>query len=303
MKKTLLSGVILLALLTIGCQGHEHTYELVVTKAADWHTFIQGKDFDETGLEVALRCTQCGQSEVVAYSLENSTALTLDQTAVLIKYDDYQLSYPIVVKEKYHLACVGDSLTKGHNWPNQSYPTYLSQSVSSDYQVGNYGENGISITGYGGSWNDPNKSYIKQTFYTNSLAFAPDIIAMMLGTNDATGWANAEATFLSEYRVLLDAYLAVLPDVKIIMMVSPPTVYPNNFSIPNDTIRDYVNPIQRDLADEYGLEILDLREEFEATANYASLYLRPNGDNVHFTEAGSQYVAQRVWELASELRF
>lgn len=303
MKKTLLFGVLLLTLLTVGCQEHEHTYELVVTKNAEWRTYIAGKDFDDTGLEVSLRCTQCQKTEVVTYDLENSTALTLDQTSVKIKYEDYELSYPITVKQKYRIACVGDSLTKGHDWPNQSYPTYLSQYVASDYEVGNYGENGISITGYGGSWKDPNKSYIKQSFYTNSLAFAPDVIAMMLGTNDATGWANAEATFLSEYRVLLDAYLEALPNVKIIMMVSPPTVYPNNFGIPNDTIRDYVNPIQRELADEYGLEVIDLRDEFEATANYASLYLRPNGDNVHFTEAGSQYVAERVWEVVSGLRF
>lgn len=289
--------------MTIGCQGHEHTYELVVTKEADWHTFIAGKNFDDSGLEVSLRCTQCNKTTVVTHSLENSTALTIDQTAVLIKYEDYELSYPIAVKNKYRIACVGDSLTKGHSWPNQSYPSYLSQYVSSDYEVGNYGENGISITGYGGSWNSPSKSYIKQTFYTNSLAFAPDIIALMLGTNDATGWANAEATFLSEYRVLLDAYLEALPAVKIIMMVSPPTVYPNAFGIPNDTIRDYVNPIQRDLADEYDFEVIDLREEFEETENYASLYLRPNNDNVHFTVAGSQYVAGRVWDVAATLRF
>ena len=72
---------------------------------------------------------------------------------------------------------------------------------------------------------------------------------------------------------------------------------------PNDEIRDYVNPIQRDLADEYGFEVLDLREEFEATEDFASKYLRPNNDNVHFTKEGAQYVASRVWDIAKDLTF
>lgn len=85
------------------------------------------------------------------------------------------------------------------------------------------------------------------------------------------------------------------------MMVSPPVVTPNQFGIPNAEIRDYVNPIQRALAEEYGFESLDLREEFEANPNYKTEYLRPN-DNVHFTEAGAQFVAGRVWDIAKEFK-
>ena len=77
---------------------------------------------------------------------------------------------------------------------------------------------------------------------------------------------------------------------------------PNQFNIPNEEIKNYVNPIQRELAEEYGFETLDLREEFEATDNYQSLYLRPNNDNVHFTEAGAEYVAGRVWDIAKEFK-
>ena len=84
------------------------------------------------------------------------------------------------------------------------------------------------------------------------------------------------------------------------MMVSPPCVSPNQFNIPNDTIRDKVNPIQRDLADEYGFEVLDLREEFEANDNYVDEYLRPN-DGVHFTAKGAEYVANRVWEIVQNI--
>ena len=56
-------------------------------------------------------------------------------------------------------------------------------------------------------------------------------------------------------------------------------------------------------ADEYGFEVLDLREEFEAIDGFESKFLRPNNDNVHFTKEGAQYVANRVWEIAKDLTF
>ena len=186
-------------------------------------------------------------------------------------------------------------------WPNQAYPVYLSQDVSEKYEVGNFSYNGLSITGYGGSFDDPNQRYILRDEYKKSVAFEPDIFAIMLGTNDATGWAKAKDIFEDEYRVLLDSYIDKFPNAKFIMMVSPPVI-DNTFGIPNDTIKENVNPIQRDLADEYGFEVLDLREEFEAHENYQTDYLRAN-DGVHFTVSAAQYVANRVWEIAKDLTF
>ena len=304
MKKALL---LLVPLLLLSSCSHSsscnHEYELKVTKESKWHTFIKDSDFNPDGLEVSLRCSKCGASEVVEYELSNNTALELEQESVTIKYQDYTIDYPIKVKEKYHIACVGDSLTAGHNWPNEAYPVYLQEYAGSKYQIENCGVNGISITGYGGSWNDPEKQYIKQDVYKKSVNFKPDIFAIMLGTNDATGWTNAKDKFYDQYCELLDSYIELFPDAKFIMMVSPPVVTPNQFNIPNDEIKNYVNPIQRELAGLYDFELLDLRKEFEATLDYQSKYLRPNNDNVHFTKEGAQFVASRVWEIAQNLYF
>ena len=309
MKKLAVLFVSLLACLTTACDNDgDHDYEFVVTKDPDWQTYVVGDSFDVAGLEVSLKCKDCDKVKVIKkYSLENSDNLALDQTSVKIKYKNYEIDYPITVKKKYRIACVGDSLTAGHNWANESYPTYLKKDVDKKYEVGNYGVNGISITGYGGSWGDsqnpPSMRYIKQDVYKNCVKFAPDIFAILLGTNDATGWAKAEPTFVSEYKVLLDSFIEKFPKAKFIMMVSPPTKDGNQFGIPNKTIKEQVNPIQRQLAQEYGFSVIDLREEFEATANYESKYLRPNNDGVHFTVSAAKYVASRVWEVAKDLRF
>ena len=285
-----------------GGQKHQHTYvKLMIQQHANKRTYLVGEDFDSEGLLVNALCNSCKSIDNVRYSLQNDTDLELGQTNVTIVYEDLTYDYPIKVVEKYHIACVGDSLTAGHYWANESYPTKLSGIVDSSYEVGNFGVNGISITGYGGSWDDPEMRYIKQDVYTNSVNFNPDIFAIMLGTNDATGWAKAEATFDEYYHILLDSYIEKFPLAKFIMMVSPPVVTPNQFGIPNDTIRDEINPRQRDLAEEYDFELLDLREEFEATDNYQSKFLRPNNDNVHFTAEGAEYVAGRVWDIVQEL--
>ena len=281
---------------------HEHTFvKLQIKSDANKRTYLVGEDFDDSGLVVFALCNTCKSIEQVRYSLQDDTDLALDQTSVKIVYENLTIDYPIKVVEKYHIACVGDSLTAGHYWANESYPTKLSGIVDEEYEVGNFGVNGISITGYGGSWDDPEMRYIKQDVYTNSVNFNPDIFAIMLGTNDATGWAKAEPTFEEYYHILLDSYIEKFPLAKFIMMVSPPVVTPNQFGIPNDTIRDEINPRQRDLAEEYDFALLDLREEFEATDKYESKFLRPNNDNVHFTAEGAEFVAGRVWDVIQDL--
>lgn len=300
MKKLLLLGVFLLSSLCTACQNCDHDYELTLTSDNGWHTCTAGTDFDSSNIELSLVCKKCGKSTLIEdFDLENAEDLQLDQESVTFKYKNFELDYPITVKEKYHIACCGDSLTDGHYWKDKAYPVYLSNKVTSNYEVLKCGKDGASVTGYGGN----QLKYSEQPVYQDSINFAPDIIAMMLGTNDATGWKDAEATFVDDYKALLDSYLDLFPKVKIIMMVSPPTTTPNQFNIPNDTIRDIVNPIQRELAEEYGFEVLDLREEFEAETDYETKYLRPNGDGVHFTEAAADFVAERVWDIAKNLRF
>ena len=303
-KRIIALFVSMLVLTATGCNNHKHSFSnLVVRSNAEQRTYLVGSDFNPNGLVVYASCNSCKSMVQVNYSLENDTNLQLDQTSVTIRYKDLSLNYKIKVVEKYHIACVGDSLTAGHYWANESYPTKLAGIVDSHYEVENCGVNGISITGYGGSWDDPDMRYIKQDVYTKSVNFSPDVFAIMLGTNDATGWAKAEATFDEYYHILLDSYIEQFPCAKFIMMVSPPTKDGNQFGIPNQTIKDEINPRQRDLAEEYDFELLDLREEFEAVSDYETRYLRPNNDGVHFTAEAAEYVATRVWDIAKQLTF
>ena len=306
MKKIIPLLLSIFALAITGCSNVNNSRNygsLSITGDANKRVYLVGEDFDPTGLEVYGLRKDCKCANPVNYSLENDQDLQLDQTSVTIKFGNLTLNYGIKVVEKYHIACVGDSLTAGHYWANEAYPVYLQEYASDEYLIENCGVNGISITGYGGSWDDPSMQYIKQDVYQKSVNFSPDIFAIMLGTNDATGWEKAKDKFYDQYCELLDSYIELFPYAKFIMMVSPPVVSPNQFNIPNEEIKNYVNPIQRELAEEYEFELLDLRKEFEDTPDYQSKFLRPNNDNVHFTKEGAQFVASRVWEIAQNLYF
>jgi lysophospholipase L1-like esterase len=130
------------------------------------------------------------------------------------------------------------------------------------------------------------------------MDFAPDILVVMLGTNDAKDWAPAEPEFISTYIDLLDSYLRAYPDLKILLVTAPPTMENNRFNLPNDIITNEVVPLQRDLAALLELPLLDLSAIMhEADGGYGA-FLRGDAafDGVHLSVAGAQLVAQLVAE-------
>ena len=288
----------------VGCKGNapEPVFHYYVTSGPDKTVYLSGQDFDPTGIQVEKFQEGCDCAwlfeEVEVLDGED---LEIGTESVTIKVEEFVAKIDIEVKETYTVACCGDSLTAGHMWPGEAYPVYINDYANHTFNIVNCGENGRSITGYGGSWDNPSERFQKTSLYTKSLDAKPDVILLFLGTNDATGWANASELFEDQYKELIDAYKDLLGEnTKFIMVVSPPTQSPNNFGIPNDIIRDYVNPIQRSLAEEYGMEIIDLREMFEAKEGGYDSFIRPN-DGVHLSKIGAQFVAEEIAKVLEKI--
>ena len=273
---------------------------------------VKGTAFDSTGLKVYYeshdRQGREGRREV-EYTLTAPEIIEGDSWEATVHVegeDDITISGG--TREKVKVACIGDSLTAGHTWSNEAYPVYLQEYLGNErFTIRNFGINGVSITGYGGSWDNPNERYILKQEYTDSKNYQPDVIVMCLGTNDGTNWSSAEATFVDYYHTLIDGYKEALPDAQWVFMVSPPCKEPNAYNINNEAMREHVNPVQRDIAEEYGFAMIDLREEFEAMEGGFDSMLRPtwNGqpDLVHFSVEGAQYVANRVKSVIDTFQF
>ena len=195
------------------------------------------------------------------------------------------------------VACVGDSLTYGHAWHNESYPVYLQEKLGNKYIVDNFGVNGAQITGFGGSGSQ--YKYADINAYTNSVKFCPDILLIMLGTNDATKWDDAKYLYEREFKKLIKSYQEIFPVSEIVLMTSPATMNNNNFGIPNDKIKEFVNPLQKKLASDLKLPLIDIREAFETKQGGYESLIRPN-DGVHFSVEGAQFVAEEVAKAISK---
>lgn len=313
MKKRMLlfSAIGLLIPFAVGCTKaeppHQHEYSYSVVEQPNKTIYLTGQDFDPAGITISKSCNGCDERfSINDVQVLDGEDLQAGENEVTIKVEDFTTKISIEVKESYTVACCGDSLTEGHMWPNEAYPNYINDFANHTFNVVNCGRNGISITGYGGSWDNPNDRFQihnrdNRNLYKQSLDCNPDVVLLFLGTNDATGWANAEPLFEQQYRELIDSYIEKLgAKTKFIMMVSPPTQTPNNFNIPNDKINDYVNPIQRQLGAEYGMEIIDLRELFEAKEEGYASFIR-NNDGVHLSKSGAQFVAEQIANVLDQI--
>lgn len=106
------------------------------------------------------------------------------------------------------VACVGDSITYGYGLKNraaESYPAQLQRMLGTDdWQVRNFGVNGATML------DDGNKPYRQQRAFREALAFNPEVVVIMLGTNDSkpVNWARragfeADAEqFVREFQAL-----------------------------------------------------------------------------------------------------
>lgn len=310
-KKALLTLLLpVLAISLNACGGANETFH-VDTSEMHFINQVKGTTFDATGLKVYYQKTENGKigRREVEYTITPPDVIEGDSWEAIVHVEgekDTVISGG--TREKVKVACIGDSLTAGHTWANEAYPVYLQEYLGSErFTIQNYGINGVSITGYGGSWDNPDQRYILKQEYTNSKNFQPDVIVMCLGTNDGTNWASAEATFVDYYHTLIDGYKEALPDAEWVFMVSPPCKEPNAYNINNEAMREHVNPVQREIAKEYGFPLIDLREEFEEMEGGFDAMLRPtwNGqpDLVHFSKEGAQYVASRVKEIIDTFQF
>jgi lysophospholipase L1-like esterase len=101
------------------------------------------------------------------------------------------------------VACVGDSITAGYALTNpwaDSYPSQLATILGSGYNVGNFGLSGATVQ------KRSDYTYWNTSQYRNSLRFKPNVVVIMLGTNDSKPWNWNSAKFNADYKALIAQY-------------------------------------------------------------------------------------------------
>jgi lysophospholipase L1-like esterase len=111
------------------------------------------------------------------------------------------------------VGAIGDSNTRC-----DGYPARMASVLSADTTVACYGVSGQRVV-----------NYEESAMFTQVLTDKPDIVTIMLGTNDAatTTWSSDRATFITKYNHLVDTLKKSIPGITIIPVLPPPA-----FSMP-----------------------------------------------------------------------
>lgn len=262
--------VISASLLLVGCGktnsgGNSKTPSLRVLTNPTKVDYNCGNNFDKTGLTLEYVDKDGNATTITDFTLSEDKNLTYSQTSVKAWYNDLSVNVNINVSNiiEGQITCVGDSLTEGHNWPTESYPTFIVGNFenSEKITVSNCGKNGASFKTFG----QYNPAYNTTTQYQTSLTGNPIVLTILLGTNDATNWANEKDLYVQDYTELVNLYRTTFGDDLNIIMLTSPRCLSNTFGIPSDTICNEVVPLQKQLAEDLNCNLIDLTGSSKTT--------------------------------------
>jgi beta-galactosidase len=186
------------------------------------------------------------------------------------------LGTPSATASDVRVACVGDSITS-----DTKYTDDLSQMLGENYTVENFGVGRTTVS------LEFNKPYMNQPAFQDAQRFNPDIVVIMLGTNDAYLSQEQRDNFVNDYKTLINSFNSLPSNPKVYIVVPPP-VFNNTMGLPAKVLDNDVIPLVNQTASDLGLPtidvhtpLLDIPEDFQ--------------DGVHPNVGGSQVIASQVY--------
>lgn len=181
------------------------------------------------------------------------------------------------------VACLGDSITfgvgaaSGWSWPDQ-----LDRMLGTQWDVRNYGHSGASVA------KQEKHTIWSQKEYQNALQFHPDVVVVLLGTNDTKpeNWEK-KAEFPKLYKELVASFQSLSSKPRIFCGFPPYVAKQGAFGINEAGVREQIPMIQQVAADR-GAGVIDVHG---ATENHDEFFK----DNVHPSTEGAAVIAKAVY--------
>lgn len=174
------------------------------------------------------------------------------------------------------VACVGDSITE-----ITGYPSDLQSMLGDNYTVGNFGSTGSTVLL--NSW----KPYMDQPQFENAEAFEPNIVVVMLGTNDdLKELEQYNESFEEDYVTLISSFQQLPSNPQILIANSPP-IFSNSSDLSPSYLADTIIPHTNDVANKMSLPLIDVYDSFGNHTDYFQ-------DGVHPNSQGAALIASDV---------
>ena len=193
------------------------------------------------------------------------------------------VAQPLATARPIRITCVGASdVSSPTPYGTPNWPDYIAPLLGYEYTITNCGASGTTMIQEGNApyWNTPQ--------YTNGLNSAPDIVIIMLGSNDSKpyNWIY-QTNYAPDYEQLINEYRN-LPSHPRIYLNTLLTVYGSgNYDITDPIVTGQLCPIVKQIAFDESFPVIDVNA---ATKNMPQNF----PDNVHPDIAGAKVVAQTV---------
>ncbi|KON31269.1 hypothetical protein AC478_03150 [miscellaneous Crenarchaeota group-1 archaeon SG8-32-3] len=176
------------------------------------------------------------------------------------------------------VACIGDSITQFSTYPND-----LQTMLGTSYHVREFGVSGSTVLFSSFT------PYIDQREFQRAKQFLPNIVIILLGTNDArSDYYQSIANFVADYEQLVREVQALESEPKI-FLVTPPPIFDNDLDLSNANILEGVIPSIGQVAEELGLNLIDV---YTPLVNHPEYFV----DGVHPNNEGAQIIASEVYK-------
>lgn len=183
------------------------------------------------------------------------------------------------------VACVGDSITQGSGWCEA-----LGTKLGATFTVNNFGVSGTTLMKSGDS------PYWECNKFIPSHDFVPDVVVIMLGTNDSKpqNWSH-QANFAADYEALIQSYTALSSKPRIYACL-PPGAGVNSYSISGTVIHNEIIPLIRQAASNQSVPLIDVHAAFGGVNLDTSLF-SSTADQVHPNAEGAQVIRDTVFQV------
>ena len=180
---------------------------------------------------------------------------------------------PAKYKAPVKIACVGDSITQGSGaGPGMSYPAQLQELLGDRWEVGNFGVSGRTLLKKG------DFPYWKEKKYQEALKFLPDVVIIMLGTNDTKPQNfKHEKEFFDDYVELVNSFQGLASEPKIYVCRPCPVPDPGNFGINDKNLQVYIKKVD-ELAGELNLGVIDMHKALADKPTLLPDRVHPNAE-------------------------
>ncbi len=186
------------------------------------------------------------------------------------------LALSVFAQSPIKIACVGNSITQGPGRDNpDSYPLQMQAILGDTYLVKNFGVSGRTMLRNGDYpyWNEPQFEEVKE--------FQPDILVIMLGTNDSKpqNWKYA-SEFRQDYLDMIDEFKEHMPVDGKVYVILPVPVTRENFGITPVVMNSEQRLMLYDIIDESGSDFIDLYTPFMGKEDLLPDGVHPNTEGL-----------------------